>query len=124
MQLPIASGIEMVVLLIENVKSTLSSHPEAVRLVFADAGNIWLLNEDDYFDNGNFEFNRFYKEIAVDVGVGLRLDFNFFVLRLDAGCPVFDPCPRYYSTDDGEMILPFSFSLLNTKFNLAIGYPF
>ena len=92
--------------------------------VFADAGNIWLLNEDDYFYNGNFEFNRFYKEIAVDVGVGLRLDFNFFVLRLDAGCPFFDPCPRYYLTDDGEMILPFSFSLLNTKFNLAIGYPF
>jgi hypothetical protein len=27
----------------------------------------------------------------VDVGVGLRLDFNFFVIRVDYAVPIYDP---------------------------------
>jgi outer membrane protein assembly factor BamA len=59
--------------------------------IFADAGNIWLYKEDPSMPNGEFRLNRFYKEIALNVGTGLRFDFNFFLLRLDLGIPIYDP---------------------------------
>ena len=59
--------------------------------VFVDAGNIWLVKKHDMFPNGEFAFNRFFKEIAADVGIGLRLDFSFFVLRLDYAVKIHDP---------------------------------
>ena len=85
--------------------------------LFADAGNIWLRNKDADFEGGEFNINRFYKEIAVDCGLGLRLDFDFFVLRLDVGLPIVDP-----SQPEGDRVIPFSFR--NAIWNIAIGYPF
>ncbi len=58
---------------------------------FLDAGNIWLLNEDPSRPNAQFNPDRFYKEIAVGAGAGLRLDFDFFIVRLDVGVPLKDP---------------------------------
>ncbi|MBA2583638.1 MAG: BamA/TamA family outer membrane protein [Bacteroidetes bacterium] len=58
---------------------------------FVDAGNIWLFNEDPDRPGGNFEFNRFLDQIAIGTGMGLRLDFSFFVFRLDLGIKVRDP---------------------------------
>ena len=53
---------------------------------YIDAGNIWTRNvSDERYKAGNFDFSRFYKEIAVSYGLGLRLDFDFFLLRLDTG---------------------------------------
>jgi outer membrane protein insertion porin family len=57
---------------------------------FVDAGNIWTLN-DDGCQNGQFSIQDFYKEIALGVGVGLRLNFRLLVLRLDAGFKLYDP---------------------------------
>ncbi len=59
--------------------------------VFLDAGNIWLSHKDPEMPNADFQFNRFYKEIGLGAGVGLRLDFNFFIIRLDAAVPIYDP---------------------------------
>jgi outer membrane protein assembly factor BamA len=59
--------------------------------LFVDAGNIWLMNHNDMFPNAEFAFNRFFKEIAIDAGVGLRLDFSFFVIRLDYAIKFHDP---------------------------------
>ena len=59
--------------------------------VFSDIGNVWLLSKYDGMPNANFSFNTFYKQIAACVGVGLRLDFNFFIIRLDYGLPIYDP---------------------------------
>ena len=84
---------------------------------FADAGNIWLWNKDADFEGGDFDINRFYKEIAVDCGIGLRLDFDFFVLRLDVGIPIIDPAR---SKKDSLM----SFDTSNAIWNIAVGYPF
>ena len=63
---------------------------------FVDAGNIWLINSninqvDDQGDDGFFHFNSFIKEIAIGAGMGLRLDFSFFVFRLDGALQVMDP---------------------------------
>ena len=59
--------------------------------IFADVGNIWLSRKNDDMPGAEFAFNRFFKELAVDVGVGLRLDFNFFVIRVDYAVPIYDP---------------------------------
>lgn len=59
--------------------------------IFADFGNVWLSKPYAGMENADFAINRFYKEIAIAVGAGIRLDFSFFVLRLDYGLPIYDP---------------------------------
>ena len=59
--------------------------------IFIDAGNIWLTHQDADMPNAEFKFTRFYKELALGAGVGLRLDFNFFIIRLDVAVPIYDP---------------------------------
>lgn len=81
---------------------------------FMDAGNIWLITDDLSRPKGNFEWNRFIKEFGVNFGAGLRLDFNYFVIRLDYGVPIRDP--RIQSDN--------KWTIRKGQFNLAIGYPF
>ena len=64
--------------------------------IFSDIGNIWLAKKSDDMPNAEFDFNRFYKELAIDVGVGLRLDFNFLILRIDYAIPIYDPSRTSY----------------------------
>ncbi len=59
--------------------------------IFSDLGNIWLIKEDPSKPNANFDGKRFMKELAWDVGVGLRMDLNFFVVRFDVGYALYDP---------------------------------
>ncbi|MDR3047835.1 MAG: BamA/TamA family outer membrane protein [Bacteroidales bacterium] len=59
--------------------------------IFADLGNIWNTHKNDNLPGANFQINQFYKQIAIDVGIGLRLDFNFFIVRLDYGLPIYNP---------------------------------
>lgn len=59
--------------------------------VFCDVGNIWLSRKCDDMPGAEFAFNRFFKELAIDVGLGLRLDFNFLVVRVDYAVPIYDP---------------------------------
>lgn len=59
--------------------------------IFVDAGNIWLIGDDEGLTGGSFEINTFYKQFAVSAGVGLRLDFNFFLIRIDYGLPLANP---------------------------------
>ncbi len=59
--------------------------------VFVDAGNTWLQKPDANRVGGDFDINRFYKEIAIGSGFGLRADLSFFVLRLDLGIKIKDP---------------------------------
>ena len=93
--------------------------------VFLDAGNVWLLKSDDR-PNGVFEFDRFYKEIAIGTGFGLRLDLDFFVLRFDIACPLRKPITngQFGWTFDDLAIYKRSWRQDNLVYNLAIGYPF
>ena len=59
--------------------------------VFIDAGNVWLSQKYEGMENAEFNFKRFYKELALCAGVGIRLDFNFFIIRLDYAVPFYDP---------------------------------
>jgi len=86
--------------------------------LFIDTGNIWLINEDENRPGSQFHFNSFYNQLAVGTGVGLRFDFNFFVLRTDLGIPLRTP----YVQDDSNWVSGNLFS--KTMFYFAIGYPF
>ena len=57
---------------------------------FADAGNIWTINEDENRSGSKFTGN-WYKEIKLASGFGLRYDFEFFVFRFDVGIPIYNP---------------------------------
>lgn len=59
--------------------------------IFVDMGNVWLSKNYEGMEDGVFGFNRFYKELALCAGVGLRLDFGFFIIRLDYAVPFYDP---------------------------------
>ncbi|MBS2100135.1 BamA/TamA family outer membrane protein [Carboxylicivirga linearis] len=92
--------------------------------LFLDVGNIWDITStgDEVRDaNGLFKFNQFYKQLAVGVGTGLRLDFNYFVFRLDMGLKARDP-----SLQKGDRWILGRRALTwdDTAFNFAIGYPF
>jgi outer membrane protein assembly factor BamA len=87
--------------------------------LFADIGNIWLISKQESYPGGDFEFNRFYKELAMDVGIGLRLDFNFFILRVDFAIPMRDPANP---EDERWVVNKWQFS--DIIINFGIGYPF
>jgi outer membrane protein assembly factor BamA len=108
---------------------------------FIDAGNIWSIRSDPARPGASFEANRFLGEIALGAGGGIRLNFDFFLVRLDIGLQVKDP-----SLDPGERWLfqgkdqfnqyinnlnenrPPDSQLSQYKWrwnlNLGIGYPF
>ncbi|MFT4644382.1 MAG: outer membrane protein insertion porin family [Planctomycetota bacterium] len=90
---------------------------------FADAGNVWLLKKDVDRPGGEFT-SKFYEDIALSFGAGLRLDFTYFVIRTDLAMPIIDP--RY---DDNWRLNKIDFTDSNWRsrnliFSLAIGYPF
>ena len=64
---------------------------EIQRSLFVDAGNIWTIRDYKDQPGGQFEFDKFYKQIAVAYGLGLRLDLDFFVLRFDGGMKAVNP---------------------------------
>ncbi len=86
---------------------------------FVDAGNIWNLNENSTFPGGKFAWNTFAKEIAVDAGLGVRLDFSFFIFRLDFAIPLQDP-----SYPIGERWRFDKLQWPDVVVNFGIGYPF
>ncbi len=88
---------------------------------FIDAGNIWTIRKYENQPGGDFQLNRFYKEIAFAYGLGLRLDFNYFIIRFDGGMKAVDPA--YPSGKDHYPILNPSFSR-DFTFHFAVGYPF
>ena len=88
--------------------------------VFVDAGNVWLINEDSTRAGGKFEFNRFYKEIAVGAGFGLRVNLDYVVIRLDAAIPLRRP----YKDFDKYWTFSSPYLWRDYILSFAIGYPF
>lgn len=94
--------------------------------VFVDAGNIWLIREDPSRPGGRFNKDEFLRELAVGTGLGLRMDFNFFVLRFDLAFPLRKPwLPKTERWVFDEIDLgSSSWRGDNLILNIAIGYPF
>jgi outer membrane protein assembly factor BamA len=87
---------------------------------FVDCGNIWTIKDYPDQPGGLFEWDSFYKEMAVGTGVGLRFDFTFLILRLDGGTRVYDPARP---EGDRFVFLKGNFGN-NSAWYVAIGYPF
>jgi len=94
--------------------------------VFLDAGNSWMIGRDDARPGADFRYDRFYKEIAVGTGVGLRMDFDFLVIRLDLATKALDPARQEgerWILDNIRFNRPLG-EKGQTVFNFGIGYPF
>ena len=104
---------------------------------FVDAGNIWFLNEDPKRKGADFKADRFLGEIAIGGGFGLRIDFDYFLVRLDVGIQLKDPAKvegeRWMWQPKDEYLAYLAstgnavdrLKLRNSSvFNLGIGFPF
>jgi len=94
--------------------------------IFVDAGNIWLIRDELERPGGQFKKDQFLDELAVGTGLGLRFDFDFFVLRFDMAFPVRKPwLPENdrWVFDQIDFASP-SWRSDNLILNIAIGYPF
>ena len=68
---------------------------------FADIGNVWTLEEDPSRPGSRFRFTQgeaavatpFHDQLAVNTGFGTRLDFSYFLLRVDIGVKLRNPYP-------------------------------
>lgn len=89
--------------------------------VFIDAGNIWTVKENESQPGGQFEFNKFYKQIAMAYGLGLRFDFDFFVIRFDGGMKALNPV---YESGKGRYPIFRPRLSRDFAFHFAVGYPF
>jgi outer membrane protein assembly factor BamA len=87
---------------------------------YVDAGNIWTIHKYDYQPDGNLDFKRFYREIAVSYGLGLRLDFDYFLVRFDTGLKAYDPQER--GSKRWAVTKPNFYD--HFAWHFAVGYPF
>lgn len=86
---------------------------------FFDLGNIWYIRQNaDYSDDAVFHFDKFYKQLGFNTGLGLRLDIKFAVLRLDWGVQLHNP-----NNPAGERWIR-NLRWKNTALNFGVGYPF
>lgn len=114
--------------------------------LFTDFGNIWTYREDPSRVGSQFKFQTVLPQLCISSGLGLRMDLDYFILRLDIGFPIYDPAfaqgakwvfqdfrtrETYYqegmsffnmSYDQVKALMPRPF--LPNYLNFGIGYPF
>jgi len=83
--------------------------------LFVDAGNVWLTKDNAALPGGKFS-SGFLEELGMGFGMGLRVDVQNFVIRLDLASPLSKP----YLPKGSR----FNFDLNELLLNFAIGYPF
>ncbi|WP_294748783.1 BamA/TamA family outer membrane protein [uncultured Prevotella sp.] len=90
--------------------------------LFVDAGNVWTIRQYEMSPGGQFHLDDFYQQLAVSYGLGIRLNFDYFILRFDMGMKAVNPA---YETEDDE-----HYPLLHPRlsrdfaFHFAVGMPF
>lgn len=95
--------------------------------LFVDAGNVWdLQGGADKNPDAVFQWDQFYRQIAVGTGVGFRFDFEVLLLRLDFAIPLTIPWLPEGQRWVGDKINPGNpqWRKDNLNFSLAFGYPF
>ena len=88
---------------------------------FVDAGNIWTLRNYPDQPGGQFRLNHFYEQLAVAYGLGLRLNFDYFILRFDFAMKAINP--SYSNNHEHYAILHPRFGR-DFQFHFAVGLPF
>lgn len=87
---------------------------------FLDMGNVWYIDRSkgEVPADGVFRFDKFYKQLGLNTGLGLRVDITFVILRLDWGIQLHNP-----NAPMGERWIH-NFKWKNTALNFGVGYPF
>ena len=86
-----------------------------------DAGNIWTLRDYPEQPGGVFKFSEFWKQLAVSYGLGLRLNFDYFIVRFDMGMKAVNPA---YETRKEHLPLLYPKFSRDFAFHFAVGLPF
>lgn len=103
---------------------------------FLDMGNVWLLRENELNKGGLFQLDKFFSQIAIGTGFGLRFDMDYFTIRLDAGLKLKDPQfvgkdqwviqhlfnSKEFKNDYYQSHRPDRYSLF--QYNFGVGLPF
>ena len=85
---------------------------------FIDAGNIWNVLDDVEDSKAIFNSFKSLNDIAIGAGIGLRYDFDFFILRFDSGLKAYNPA----YAQSRRWLRDFNFK--NAVYNIGINYPF
>ena len=86
--------------------------------LFFDMGNVWAFHQIESMPDAEFNFNSFYKQLAMDAGFGFRIDASFLLIRVDLAYAMRNP----YAYDNGSH---WRFGRGNNfRIQLGIGYPF
>lgn len=89
--------------------------------LFVDAGNIWTLRNYAEQPGGQFQLDSFYQQLAVAYGLGLRLNFDYFILRFDMGMKAINPA---YTTQEEHYAIFHPKWSRDFAFHFAVGFPF
>ena len=89
---------------------------------FIDAGNIWTLRQYEEQPEGQLTLKGLVTDLAASYGLGLRLNFDFFVLRFDAGMKAINPA--YQTEDEAHYPLIHPKFSRDFAFHFAVGMPF
>ncbi|MCM1309684.1 MAG: BamA/TamA family outer membrane protein [Bacteroides sp.] len=87
--------------------------------LFVDGGNVWTIRNYETQPGGQFSFRTFAQEIAWGYGAGIRLDFTYFLIRLDLGIKAYNPA---MNQERWPLIHP-NWGR-DAAFHFSVGYPF
>ncbi len=98
--------------------------------LFSDIGNVWNLKNNQDDPDASFQLKRIIKDLAIGVGTGVRVDFSYFLIRIDVAYKMKDPARLAYN----GWVSPSDFEWTSTRSNgvkirnyaiqLGIGLPF
>jgi outer membrane protein assembly factor BamA len=91
--------------------------------VFTDMGNVWTIRRLPNFENGHFKFSKLWHDLAIGAGTGVRIDFGFFLIRLDWAYKLKDPSPDILNADKQNKFFPYK-SIRDGQLQLGVTYPF
>jgi len=86
---------------------------------FIDCGNVWTIKEYEDQPGGVFKFDKFFEQLALSYGLGIRMDFTYFLMRFDLGMKAHNPA----SGQEHWPLFSPSFKR-DAEFHFSIGYPF
>ena len=87
--------------------------------LFTDVGNIWNLRNGNNNEETEFKFNKFYKQLGIGSGFGLRINIAYVTFRFDLAYKIYDP-----NRHEGERWRISKLKPFEPVINFAIGYPF
>ena len=85
--------------------------------VFTDLGNTWSIGGEK--NENSFKITKFYKQMGIGSGFGIRMNIAYVTFRLDFAYKVYDP-----NRPEGQKWVASKINLLDPTINFAIGYPF